>query len=159
MSATGRIAEFVGRLERMATPSLMSRLSSKLGGDMIRLINDGIDRGVDPYGVAWPKRTDGATPLQGFKNTFTAQFSGDWIKVASSKWYAKVHQAGMKISAVNAPNLRFRLPNGAFVSKPSVTIPQRKMIPVREEGLGPFWAPVLMRTTEQFMRDHLQGRG
>jgi hypothetical protein len=158
MSATGKIADFVERLEQLATPEFMSRLSQKLGGDIVRLVDDGIRRGVDPYGNPHPARTDGAVPLQGFIGTFTASWGADWIRVASSKWYAKVHQAGWKINGVNG-NLKFQLPTGQWIQKQSVTIPQRKMIPTRDEGLGPYWTPVLMRTTEQFFRDHLQGRG
>ena len=159
MSGQGKIADYVRQLEQLATPDLRRKLSQQLGGVMIRLINDQIDRGVDPYGLDLKRRTDGVLPLQGLKNTFTASFDEGRARVSSSKWYSAVHQKGWTIAAQNAPYLRFRLPNGAWVSRQSIKIPQRMMVPTEELGLGSTWSTALIEKTTRFLRDHLQGRG
>lgn len=159
MSGLAPISEFVRRLERLATPERKRQLSQKLGGDIIRLINDQIDRGVDPYGQQWKRRVDdGASPLRGLRGTFSASVSEGRVRVTSSKWYALVHQAGWTIRSKNAPTLRFRLPSGRWVSKMTVVIPRRQLIPSATDGLSERWTERLMATSDQFFRDHLQGR-
>lgn len=160
MSGIGQIEAFAKRLQKLATPDLRRELSQKLGGVMIRLINKQIDQGVDPYGMPWKKRiADGKTALQGLKNTFTASFSNGHIRVSSNKWYALVHQAGWVIAARNAPYLRFKIPGGGWMSKKTVTIPRRQLIPTQREGLSESWNAALMTASDQFFRDRLQGRG
>lgn len=159
MSGNAAIANFIKRLDRLATPELRARLAQKLGGVVIRLINEQIDRSVDPYGMPWKPRSDGAAPLKGLRGTFSARVVNGNPQVTSSKWYAVVHQRGWKIDAKSAPYLRFRLPNGQWVSKKTVIIPRRQLVPTERDGLSRSWNEALMKATEQFYRDHLQGRG
>lgn len=135
---------------------MRAQLSQKLGAKMLELINTQISTGVDCYGQAMPLRKgDGALPLQGLRNAFSASYTAQCPTVRTSKWYAFVHQTGMKIKPVNKPFLRFRVPGGGWASAKEVTIPRRQLVPSRADGLGPVWAPALREAAFQWARDHI----
>lgn len=50
---------------------------------------------------------------------------GVTVRLSTSVKYARVHQEGTTIRAINAKALQFQLPNGQWVTKKSVTIPKR----------------------------------
>jgi hypothetical protein len=155
-----RLQRLIKAFETIGDPGTQSQLAQKMGRRMLQLIDHSIASSTDCYGHPMPPRIDdGAAPLQGLRGTFAATFTGNGVRVSSSKWYAKVHNRGWKITAKNGPNLKFRLPSGRFVSKPSVTIPRRQMVPSQSTGgLGPIWGPALNEVMAAFMRDHMRGR-
>jgi phage gpG-like protein len=146
----------VGAVQSVGGEESRSRLSQALGRTMLGLIRQQIDTGVDCYGDAMPPRKgDGALPLQGLRNAFTASYTSQGPVVGTSKWYAAVHQTGKVIKAVNKPMLRFRLPGGMWASAKEVTIPRRQLVPSRERGLGPVWDTALKEAANRWVRDHL----
>lgn len=154
-----RLGRLIHIVESIGDAASRQQLSQKMGRRMIRLIDESITSSTDCYGSAMSPRTDGAAPLQGLRGTFTASFTGDGVKVGSSKWYAKVHNRGWKIKPKVFPYLKFRLPGGQWVSAHEVTIPKRQMMPMQSTGgLGPIWGPALMEVADGFMRDYLRGR-
>jgi hypothetical protein len=124
---------------------------------MLRLIQNSIDTSTDCYGRSMPMRTDGAAPLQGLRNSFTASFSAAGPRVGTDKWYAKVHNRGWTIRPTTQQYLKFRLPNGAWVSARTVVIPRRQLVPTFKTGLGPVWGPALREDAEAIMGEYIKG--
>lgn len=145
-------------LQALAEPELRRGLGDRLSRQILRLIRSGIERGVDPYGQPWKPRTDGARPLQGLLNAFTASFTTEGMKVGTSKWYAGVHNKGARIRPVHAPYLQFRLPGGQWVkTRGPVILPKRQIIPSERQGFGPFWGPALRDTADSYFREFIRG--
>lgn len=156
MAGDFTLERLIGVVQSIGGEEMRARLSQALGAKMLGLIRSEIDTGVDCYGDAMPLRKgDGTLPLQGFRNAFSASYTAEGPTVRTSKWYAAVHQTGMKIRAVNKPFLRFRMPGGGWASAKEVTIPRRQLVPSRALGLGPVWAPALKEVAHRWMRDHL----
>jgi hypothetical protein len=154
-----RLGRLIKVLETIGEPDSRQRLTTLLARKQLELIDISIATSTDIFGNAMPTRIDdGAAPLQGLRGTFSATFDGNGTRVSSSKWYSKVHNVGWKIRAQQGPNLKFRLPSGRWVSKPSVTIPRRQFAPTRASGLGPIWGPALSQVVDDYMREYLRGR-
>lgn len=144
--------------ESIGNPQLRAQLSQRMSRTALRLIRESIDTSTDCYGGKMPMRIDdGAQPLQGLRGAFTASFSADGMRIGTSKWYAIVHQRGMKIRTRQAPYLRFRLPSGKWVATEEVTIPRRQLVPSASTGgLGPVWGTALRADADAVMAEYLR---
>lgn len=157
-AAFDKLQRLIHKLETLGETSALTELNERLGDEALRLIDRSLATSTDCYGKPMPMRVDdGQAPLQGLRGTFDASFDANGVRVTSSKWYAKVHNAGWHIEPKNVPYLKFRLPSGAFVSSKAVTIPKRQFAPTQTYGLGTIWGPALLRVSSEFMRTRLQG--
>lgn len=154
-----RMARLIKAVETIGAPESRQRLCTLLARKQLELIDVAISTSTDIFGNQMPSRIDdGAAPLQGLRGTFSASFDSDGTRIGCSKWYAKVHNVGWKIRAENGTNLKFRLPSGRWIAKPSVTIPRRQFAPTRASGLGPIWGPALTKVVDDYMSEYLRGR-
>jgi len=130
---TKKLAALVAKLTAIARGELTRALVDASGEVAQRQINDEFASGRDPAGNAWPRAVGGGgAPLVGsgrLRGSIAVSQSSDGIAVRSSVPYARVHQRGAVIHAKKGRYLRFRLPNGQFVTKPLVQIPKRSFLP------------------------------
>ena len=91
-----------------------------------------------PYGEPWPARTDGVPALTRFRRHLTVTHAGWKLRVTIRHPGAKAHNYGAEIWAKTASMLRFRLPNGTWITTPSVVLPQRRMVP-GDSGMPDRW--------------------
>ena len=114
----------------------------------------GFARGVDPYGKPWKNRIDGHHPLVGFNRYVTTTPTATGFRVDARHKGAGVHQYGATIKAKTRRKvqgyLTFRLPDGSWVSKRSVTIPARQYVP--EFALPRSWDEQFSAATELLLR-------
>jgi len=146
-------------VESIGDERYRAQLAQRMSRTMLRLIQTSIDTSTDCYGRSMkPRVDDGAPPLQGQRNSFSASFTADGPRVGTDKWYAKIHNRGWKIEPKNSPFLRFRLPSGRWVSARTVIIPRRQIVPTFETGLGPVWGQALREDADAIMREYLRSR-
>lgn len=100
------------------------------------------DKGVAPDGTPWKPslraRQKGGQTLMDKRHLYSSIHSqvvdDDTVEVSTNREYAAAHQFGVTIVPKSATGvLRFRLPNGQYVSKKSVTLPARPFIGVNAD--------------------------
>jgi phage gpG-like protein len=82
-------------------------------------------------------------------NSISYSADSNGVDITSGAVYSAIHQFGGRITAQNAPFLRFRLANGAFVAKRSVDIPARPFMNFQKEDLEEF---------KEVITDHILGQ-
>lgn len=110
-----------------------------IGRSWLTNIQSGFRSGSDPYGNQWAPVRRGGQPLRLtgiLRDSFSFDVDGDGLRVGTNIQYAPLHQFGGEIRAKNHPYLRFKV-GERWVSKKSVTIPARKMLP--DQGLPETW--------------------
>ncbi len=125
---------------------------ARASGDMTDLMDDigrrlvaDTDRRFEtetaPDGKPWKpsqraRETGGQTltDKEKLRDSISHQAGPRSVAVGTNLIYAAVHQAGATIRPTSAKALRFRLPNGAFVTTKAVTIPARPFIGISAEG-------------------------
>ncbi len=133
------VARGFDRVSERATD--LSPLMDNIGALLEQSARDRIeDSNTGPDGVAWPKSLraqegGGKTLFDSgqLAASLTHQAGRRDVVVGSNKIYAGIHQAGATITPKNGDALAFRLPNGAFVTVGSVTIPARPYLGVSAE--------------------------
>lgn len=138
-------------IEDAAAQSGLAALA-RASGDMTDLMDDigrrlvsDTDRRFEtetaPDGTPWkPSRraveTGGQTltDKETLRDSISHQAGPRSVAIGTNLIYAAVHQAGATIRPKSAKALKFRLPNGAFVTTKEVTIPARPYIGLSEEG-------------------------
>jgi phage virion morphogenesis protein len=139
------------RIEDAAAQSGLAALA-RASGDMTDLMDDigrrlvsETDRRFEtetaPDGTSWkPSRraieTGGQTLTDKgrLRDSISHQVGPRSVAIGTNLIYAAVHQAGATIRPTSAKALKFRLPNGAFVTTKEVTIPARPFIGISDEG-------------------------
>ena len=118
----------------------LSPLMDQVGALLEQSSRDRIEAtNVSPEGVAWPvslRAAEVGGPTLWDSGRLAASLTHiagrDSVEIGSNLIYAGVHQEGATIYPKSASALSFRLPNGAFVSVGSVTIPARPYLGVSD---------------------------
>lgn len=130
---TKKLAALVDKLARVARGEMARALVDASGDVARKQLAEEFGGGRDPAGNVWPRAVGGAgTPLVAsgrLRDSIVVSQSSDGISIRSSAPYAGVHQRGATIRAKKGRYLRFRLPNGQFVTKAFVQIPKRAFLP------------------------------
>lgn len=174
------LARFISKLERVGEAK--AEILEGLGEHIVDLIKQGHESGTAPDGSTWAAKVDGeASHLEGpsgdLKSSWhTKSVDSDSVTVGPGPFYAAVHQGGKTIHARGKGNKRREsyttrkgkqrtrtLAKGAdlltfkvgdrWVSKESVTIPARPMVP--DGSLPPRWEAELERAAVEMLREYL----
>jgi phage gpG-like protein len=174
------------RIAGLSEPPARLALSKNLAEEARTQVAFSFQRSVDPYGKPWKKLASRVgKPLRDtvrLLNSFSARVFERGFTIATTVFYAAVHQYGAVIKAKNPtlrfgsagtsgqdmvsagkPMLRFRVggarprTKGKWVSKAQVTVPQRQMVP--EGQVGQRWAKAFERVADAFMRSRVQPGG
>ena len=150
------IAELVRRLE--AVDGDKREALDGIGGAWVSSTLERFDSGTAPSGTRWKpslraRQTGGQTLVEHgtLKNSNTYQVVGDdTVEVGTNVPYAAAHQFGVTIEPKSpGGRLRFKLPNGRWVSPKSVTLPARPFLGVDDDDYVTFG---------EILRDLIAGR-
>ena len=127
--------------------AMLGKLAGRMGNltpvmrSIGEIVRTSIERNFEAGGrpVRWPlsgrvKQFGGQTLTDKaiLRRSFTVRGYPDRAEVGTNVKYAAIHQFGGVIQAKNKPYLRFKI-GGRFVSKKSVTIPERPFMMVQDE--------------------------
>ena len=141
---TKKLAALIAKLTRVGRGDFARGLVVASGDVARKQIEGEFSSGRDPAGNAWPRPVGGGSPLVAsgrLRGSIVVSQSADGISVHAGAPYARIHQRGGIVRAKKARFLRFRLPNGKFVSKALVQIPKRSFLP--EGSLAGPWRDAL----------------
>ncbi|MFD2252674.1 phage virion morphogenesis protein [Pseudochelatococcus lubricantis] len=108
------------------------------------------DEKTAPDGTPWKPNQAGKPTLYregNLSRSIEFEPAGSTVAVGSSLIYARIHQLGGEIRPVRADLLKFRKPDGGWVSAKSVTIPARPYLGLSDENRQD-----IMETTIDFVR-------
>lgn len=101
----------------------------------------------------WKPKWDGSPSNLQQSTTLAKSFHLDvtdqYAKVSNPMKYAAIHQFGGIIKPVNAKMLRFKTPDGNWISVKQVTIPERPFYPVIDGKLTPRAENIIARAGER----------
>jgi hypothetical protein len=151
------------------TPQLLPVISKNLAEETISLVQEGMARGVDPYGKRYaplkirsgqPLRNTGAMKSSWFhKNVSSTGFS-----VENARAYAIFHQEGTgiygkskrRIKAKNGKALRVPAAGGAMFFRSVKGTPRRMMVP--DHGIPKRWRTAYVATTNEIFVSHFRSK-
>lgn len=148
-----KLAKLRRDLELLASNGFQKKANAALAREGGRLAKDGFQREMDPYGNRWPPRVGGGSkPLLGGPGRVTSRpTASGFALTVGVPWMAETHQRGKTISAKSAPYLRFRI-GDQWVSKKTVKIPRRSVVPWPGRGLGTKWDTAFRRVLRELMQ-------
>ena len=150
-TATPLIAAALGASKDLSRP--MVSISAALKAAVLRSFRDG------GYPEKWKPSSalaDGYKTLvrtATLRNSFHASSGRDFAAVGSNCLYAPVQQFGATITAKTTRGLRFRI-GGRWITKHTIKIPARPMIPVDASGHLP---PETDKAITQILLKHIMG--
>lgn len=119
----------------------MTDLMDKIGRRLVSDTDRRFETETAPDGKPWKPshraiETGGQTltDKETLRDSISHQAGPRSVAIGTNLIYAAVHQAGAEIRPKATKALRFRLPNGAWVSVGKVTIPARPFIGLSDEG-------------------------
>lgn len=174
----GALRAIYVKVRALGENKLRIAISKQLAEQAITEVRKGFRASVDPYEKPWapPQFRAGKTLLDSgrLRNSFSYQsVTARGFKVGTNVIYAPVHQYGATIKPKKAKALRFKVPmlgpapkgggkgkrsggtGSAFVFAKSVTIPMRRMMPVKTLGLGAKWQRAFNRAAAAALRRHM----
>jgi phage gpG-like protein len=175
-----RLTHFHARIADIAHGDFYRALGPVMGDEAIKQIADGFIGMRNPYGDSWKPTWRGGNILRDsgqLKGIFTYQLKANGFEVGTTTIYAAVHQYGATIRPKNAKALFFRIAVGragpiqkskggrrgpgsfdaGWVTRKSVTIPRRQMVP---EGVaGPIWDAAMQKAADGLVRRWMASRG
>jgi phage gpG-like protein len=150
------------RMAELAQPQARLGLAKTLAEEARHQAMEGFMASRDPYGSPWkPLASRQGQPLRDtgrLMNSITRKTASSatprGFTISTDVKYAPVHQHGATITAKNARYLRFRVGGkrgrDSWVSKKSVTIPQRQFMP---EGTIPeSWRVAFQDQADSYIR-------
>ena len=118
-----KLADFIPKLERLASGSAIAEVRRQVAYDGLRLINAGYRDSTDPYGMRWEplKYRDGKPLVKtgAFRDTWAAYPTPSGVRFLSGVDYGAYHQYGTR------------------------TIPFRRVIPMQRYGLPKAWSDII----------------
>lgn len=119
----------------------LTRLMDNIGKRLVTDTDRRFETETAPDGKPWKpsqraRETGGQTltDKEKLRDSISHQAGPRSVAIGTNLIYAAVHQTGAEIRPTSAKALRFRLPNGAWVTTGKVSIPARPFIGISDEG-------------------------
>lgn len=110
----------------------LTQLMDEIGAALVDVVRGHFEAGEAPDGRGWlrsraARERSGQTLLKDghLRDSITYEATSTSVEVGTNLIYAAIHQFGGTIKPVNAAALKFKLPNGAWVTAAQVTLPAR----------------------------------
>lgn len=135
MKFESNVQEVISKLKNMKR-SLLPKIMKEESILLLNLLRQGFSKQTDPYGAKWPMTNDGKPFDKNnvIKSSFSSSFTSNSASIISSLEFAKYHQTGTR------------------------HLPQRRMIPEEQYGLGNWRKPIL-NCARKVIRESMKQNG
>lgn len=163
----GSLHKLIVGLEQMGGSRVREAVGIAMAAELTTQVQLEFRESRDPWGNAWaPLVLRAGKPLQDtrahLEGSFSAHGDANTVKVGFGFAYAHVHQYGATIHAKTARGLRIPVGRGrgrSFITKQSVRIPARPMLPGKGQGLPAAWERELRAAAEETLLEVFRSLG